>query len=506
MTIVKKNVIANFLGRGVGAVASLLFVPLYIEILGAEAYGLVGLFVTLQATFSLLDFGLTTAANRELARMSVPGGTMSDGPDFVRTLEYVYWILAFVVALITISLASYLVHNWINIEALSHDTVTNAMRIIAVAFAFQWPLKLYQGGLIGLQKQIPLNVIEIAFSIVRAGGAAFVLIYVSPTIQSFFVWQLVIAFTQVGCTRWVLWRSLRAVNVGRSPSFKGSVLRRVWRFAAGMTGIALVSYLLTQMDKIILSRMLSLSEFGYYMIATAAAGTLYRLIGPIYNAVFPRMAQLVGIEQEEELKTLYHKSCQYMSVAVIPVAAVGVVFSSQLFRVWIIDDIVVNKTHHLFALLLSGSALHGLMNIPYGLQLAFGWTGLAFWTNATAVLFFIPLLVLLVTNLGPVGGALSWLLLNIGYVVVNIQLMHRRLLRGEMWLWYWNDVGKTALASVAAALIFFALMPESLGRVGMLFYLILAYALVLTTAGIVAPEVRRELRSNVDAIRLKYAL
>lgn len=43
VTMLKRNVIANYLGQGWRVLMSLAFVPLYIKYLGIEAYGLIGI-------------------------------------------------------------------------------------------------------------------------------------------------------------------------------------------------------------------------------------------------------------------------------------------------------------------------------------------------------------------------------------------------------------------------------------------------------------------------------
>ena len=66
----KRNIIANYFGQGWAAVMGLAFVPLYIEYLGMEAYGLIGLFSVLQAWLAMLDMGMTPTLNREMARFT----------------------------------------------------------------------------------------------------------------------------------------------------------------------------------------------------------------------------------------------------------------------------------------------------------------------------------------------------------------------------------------------------------------------------------------------------
>ena len=55
MTSTKRNIIANYLGSAWNALMGLAFIPLYIHYLGIEAYGLIGVFILLQAWMVLLD-------------------------------------------------------------------------------------------------------------------------------------------------------------------------------------------------------------------------------------------------------------------------------------------------------------------------------------------------------------------------------------------------------------------------------------------------------------------
>ena len=52
--MLKWNAIANFIGQSWSAVVALLFVPVYIDYLGVEAYGLIGIFALLQAWLRMM--------------------------------------------------------------------------------------------------------------------------------------------------------------------------------------------------------------------------------------------------------------------------------------------------------------------------------------------------------------------------------------------------------------------------------------------------------------------
>jgi hypothetical protein len=150
MSIIKQNIFANFAGNGWTALMSLAFVPLYIKFMGIESYGLVGIFVTLLALFGLLDMGLSTTLNRELARLSALPDKAQDMRNLVRTLELPYWDMAFVIGIAVIGLSKPIAFYWVNVDELSPATVQQALMIMGVVVAFRWPTILYSGGLMGL--------------------------------------------------------------------------------------------------------------------------------------------------------------------------------------------------------------------------------------------------------------------------------------------------------------------------------------------------------------------
>jgi O-antigen/teichoic acid export membrane protein len=229
------------------------------------------------------------------------------------------------------------------------------------------------------------------------------------------------------------------------------MLRELWRYAAGMTGISATSIILTQTDKLILSKVLSLEAFGYYSLAWRLAAGLYYLIGPVSTAFFPRFSQLAATGSKEDLAGLYHRGCQLMSVAVLPATAILTLFPGQLLQLWTRDPLIVSNSSTILGVLALGTALNGVMGLPAALQFAHGWTRLVLVFNAIAVLLLAPLTYLMATRYGGLGAAGVWLVLNAGYVVVMLQLMHKRLLPGHLATWIKADFALPLGAAFAGA-------------------------------------------------------
>jgi O-antigen/teichoic acid export membrane protein len=432
------NLLANFAGKAWAGIFSLAFVPLYIKLMGVEVYGLLGIFMSLTALLSLLDMGLSTTLNRELSRLSAVDNSEHESRNLVRTFEVVYWVIGILIGIFIIALAPLITKYWINSSSVNHEIVEQALIIMGASIALQWPGAIYSGGLMGLQQQVALNVIRSVMVTAQHGGAVLLLIYISPSIVTFFLWQSFVGLlTTLALAVW-LWKLLPKSD--KAVRFDKILLINNWRFASGMIGISLVTILLTQLDKIILSKMLTLEMFGYYMLAFNVANALNNLVTPIFSAFFPKLTQLVASSDQSNLCLLYHKGCQLLSVLVLPTAITIAIFAEDILALWLGSTLAVQNAHQILTLLMIGTALNAVMTLPYALQLAHGWTKLAIYKNIAAVILLVPLMIWLVQMYQGIGAAWVWVILNFGYFIFEVPIMHRRLLKGEMGKWYRRDV------------------------------------------------------------------
>ena len=451
MSSVKTNIIANYSGSVCSGLMGLVFVPLYIKFMGIESYGLVGFFSTIWSIFSFLDMGLGATLNREMARRSALPGQAQTTRDLLRTLEIIYWPVAVLVGASVIGLAGPIAKYWISSQKLSVADVRQAVMIMGLVLVLRWPFTLYEGGLMGLQKQVTVNILNAISGTFRGLGAVLVLWLISPTIQAFFCWQIIVSGFETLAIAFCLWISLPKAD--RRSRFQQSVLREIRQFATGVMGINVAAFISNSADKVLLSKMLTLEMYGFYMLAWTLAGALGRLIGPATIAVFPRISQAVVSRNMETLTEFYHKSCQFMSLIVLPIGCVLAVFSYEIFLIWTGNSHIAQQVHLVATLLVLGTACNAMMSIPYWTQLAYGWTSLAFWTNVVSIIVLVPTLVILTHIYGMIAGGIVWALLNHGYFIFAIPIMHGRILKKEMWRWYLYDTGLPFVAALAPALI-----------------------------------------------------
>ncbi|MFA6240895.1 MAG: oligosaccharide flippase family protein, partial [Candidatus Hydrogenedentales bacterium] len=461
---------------------------------------LIGFFATLLATLNLLDMGLSSTLNRQLARCSASSGTSQEQHDLVRTLECIYWLTALVVGTVILLTAPYIARYWVNAQNLTSRTVSTAISLMGLIFVFQFPFGLYQGGLMGLQRHVTVNGILGAMAVLRSLGAVGVLLWFSPTISAYFLWQFLCSGVQVILIRACLWKALPPAP--DRPRFRVPTLAPIWRFAAGMTGIALVSIVLSNMDRVLLSKMLPLREFGYYMAAATLSSGILTLAMPFFMAAFPRFSQMMAGGCQKELKQLYHALCQTVSCAVLPCVAVLAFFSPNVVFVWSNNKDLVEHSSAIVGLLVVGTGINAVLNIPYALQLADGWTKFAFYQNVISVVLLLPLLVILIRHFGAVGAAMNWVILHIGYILISPHVMHSRLLPTEKWRWYFGDLLIPASGIVAAVWVARILLPlDNYGRLVQLVALGGIWGAAVLSGAALCPEVRRLAQAQWRKVR-----
>lgn len=435
--MIKLNLISNYLGQGLVAIVNVAFIPIYLRYLGVEAYGVMGLFAVLQAWLGLLDMGMTPALSREMALFTGGQCTNEFIRDLLRSVEIIMvGIGLFIIALIS-KISGFVAAYWVKSDNLSNETISNAITMMGIVTALRFVEGAYRSAILGMQRQILFNLVNSGLTMFRAFGAVGIMIWISPTLETFFYWQAIVSIVTLVILGLITYSCIP--TGARGGRFSKQSLRRVWRFASGMMGITFLSLILMQVDKIILSKLLTLSQFGWYTLAYTVANSIFQLIGPITQAFYPKFCELYGLKDTATIVINYHNGAQLVSVIAGSAAAVLIVFGQEFLQLWTQDSMLANQVSSLLSVLVFGNMLNGLMWIPYWTQLAHGWTSLSVKVNLVAVVLIVPGIFVGVHYYGVVGAAWVWVALNAGYYLIGIQFMYFKILHNEKWRWYIYD-------------------------------------------------------------------
>lgn len=494
--MLQRNLVANYLGNSWTALVGIVVVPLYIKYIGIESYGLIGLFALMQAWLSLLDMGMTPTLNREMGRFTGGAQSASSIRDLLRSVEVVVVVVGCLIVFGVWAGAGWLATEWLQMEDLSVSTVGQALSIMGLVIALQFVSSIYRSSLIGLQRQVLFNTITSVTATIRAIGAVAVLAWIAPTLQAFFIWQGVISIVALLLLMAATYQCLPRID--RRGRFSLDVLKRISSYAGGMVGITFLTLLLTQIDKILLSRLLTLSDFGLYTVAALVAGGLRILLAAIAQALYPRLSQLHAENNNSAFVETYHEGAQLVSVIVGSAALVLITFSEPILLLWTQDAELASRMSILVRWLAFGNLLNAFLTMPYQAQLAYGWTGFAIRVNTIAVVVIVPAIYFAVTIYGMVGAAIVWALLNLGYILIGMHYMYKRILTTEKWRWYREDVLRPMLTATTMAILLSLVSPDYSSNLYNIFQILLCSLLVFVAAILGAPKVLQRVRVAVS--------
>jgi O-antigen/teichoic acid export membrane protein len=302
-----------------------------------------------------------------------------------------------------------------------------------------------------------------------------VLWFAASNILALLLWYLILNAVTTGALRISLSASVGpAQHPGR---FDWVVLRSTARYSIGVSAILLMLTLLSQLDRVVLSRLVTLDVFGNYMLAVTVTGALGYLAAPVTGALYPRLVRAYTQNDQVELTRNYHLCSQLVNFLVIPAAAVLVFFAQPVLGAWTGNPDVALKSAPLMRLLAVSTGVSLLINCTFVLQAACGWNRLVFYQQLCAVVLMSLLLLALVPSLGALGAAWAWVAVNLSQAAFGPYLMHRRLLRGEFGRWLRGDVLMPGAVAVLCVWSSAALMPDRMGRLTVATWLVTTFSI-----------------------------
>ena len=449
--MLQRNIIANYLGRAFSVAAIYLFVPIYVRILGLEAYGLIAFYSVILALISLADVGLSTTFSREAARVQHKSSLL----DLLTTIERVLFLTTSLGAFMLFAGSDWIASHWLNAKAgLDQEEAAWCLRLMALSLPAQLLISLYSAGLLGLQRQVSANALQASYTTIRSGLVIVPILWM-PEPSTFFTWHLVST-----CAFTVVARAVLASAMGlprfKSGRFAPREMLPLLAFAGGMFVITIIASVNTQLDKLIVSKMFSIQEFGLYTLAATLAQIPVAATSPIAIALYPAITAKLALNKVREAESLYERYTFIIAV----LAALGSIglalFGREVFAVWVGSESIPDAALKAVVFLSLGSLFLCLQLTPYHLGLARNdnWT-IAILMSGTLLLS-VPLVYFGASNFGLFGAAMPWLLLNGLNFAILSYVINRRHYRKSHLIWLAKfvllPVGIGGAAMVAARL------------------------------------------------------
>ncbi len=442
----RKNTLANYISQLYAASVGILIVPIYLRIMGLEAYGLVSFYAMMQALFQLLDIGLTPTISREVARFR---SGVIDGillKRLVYLLELVFFTIALIGALGIIFFSGVIAHKWLKVEHLSYTEVQYSIMLMGIIAILRWISGLYKGIIAGYEKFQWLSGYNLIITSFRFIVVLPVLYFINSAPITYFMYQLSIAILEVYLVFAKKNKLLPQIPVNLNfQSWDWNSLRKIFKFSLTLAFTNSVWILVMQTDKIILSKYLPLSEYACYSLVVLIASGITIITTPISSTILPRITSAEALGNEEYLVSIYRKATQAVCFISIPILLIMSCLPKQLLFAWTGNMQIANNGAQLLSVYSIGNGLLGLSAFAYYLQYAKGDLKLHFIGNIGIVVIYIPLLIWSSSKYGMLGAGSAWLLKNLLFFIFWLPLIHFKFAKGLHSKWIINDIIKITI-------------------------------------------------------------
>lgn len=413
----------NLIGNGWLGVLTLIVTPVQVRLLGVEAFGFIGLIAILQILLGSLDLGISATTTKVLS--SDHSSDHQESIKAVNTASTIYWLTALAIGGLVLCTSESIATAWVGNTSLDRESVHAGLQLIGIYLCFRWPVAFYMSVISGLQRMDLLNSIKILTQTLRLGGSIIVLFFV-PTLTAFLLWFAFSSVIELLLYYTVTRKLLPELRL--TPYFSKQAFSSLWRYSTLMNLIGLTALVLSQADRIAVTKLLSLEALGYYTIAYTAATIVSLIQNAINSASFPAFAFSYSRGAQSELRARYNKASQLMSMVVVLPCCAIIFFGHTILSFWINAEVADAATASM-VLLAIGFSLNAVVSNAYMAAISCGQPAIPLRVNLFGLMIYLPGLYAAITHFGLLGAAASYAGLNLFYLLTLLPIIQSRIIK-----------------------------------------------------------------------------
>lgn len=394
---------------------SFISTPFIIRFLGSEAYGVLLLVGLIPTYFSFADFGMSVASTKFASEAYGEGDRSKEG-SVVRTAALIALISASVVA-VPIFIFSHPIVTALNVPAHLLGEASVALKIAAAAFVLSILVSVVNSPMLA-RLRMDLNTITSAGPKILFAGVTPVILYMGGGIVDALTWALIVGAAAFGICLFLSGRLLPELF---TPGVRRDLFPPLVRFGGAWFVAMIAATLLVNLEKLLLTKMVSVTALAYYSVAFTFANMATIFAQAMIQSLIPAFSQLLAPGKRAEFDALFARSIRPNLIWLLPALMGMFVIAEPFFTIWAGEEFGRNSTLPFYFLLI-GLFFNLQATVPYIAITAVGRTDLF------AGLYWIELLIyaagafLLISNFGIVGAAVAWTLRVLFDALIMIRL------------------------------------------------------------------------------------
>ncbi|TVT47065.1 MAG: oligosaccharide flippase family protein [Denitromonas halophila] len=420
-----QNILTNYAATLWLGGLSILLIPVYLRLLGATQWGVVAICMVIQGVLTLLDAGLGQVMLRDVARSAQK---TEDVALVFRVFARAYWVLGLVGFVLGQLAVPWLTETWFNQGQGVPEGADIALRLVLVQFLFQFANSAHGGYWNGVQAQKLANIRQCGFATAKHAGALALIVMWQADATAYLASFAIISMIECGVNAMTIRRALRDVpGVSLTRKHFSKLAKETSVLALGV----LIGMSVSQIDRVVLSRLVSVEAYGHYAIVASLGLAFLQLQYPLMRAFFPRVVHEDAMGHSGSFRKL---AAGILVLCVLPCLAVALA-APWVLALWLQDVQVVSAGVAPLRLILGAVAINAVYHLLYQRILARGRGRTIVLINSAALLVTVPATILATGAHGIVAGGIAWLVsasvqLTLGLVWLKRETKMRPLTAG----------------------------------------------------------------------------
>lgn len=415
----KKSLAITFSVQVYSTIVTLALTPVLISMVGAEGFGLIGFFLILQTLIQVLDAGVSGTLSRQIA---VSKFCLNAYKKFLSDFYKIYFgffIIAFSFFILSMLFSVEVSNNWFD-TTLENDLVAYCLSAMSAAIAikyFSGPLK---SGLIGLESHNVIGAINFIAATLRYPGGVLILFLFDNSLKYYFTYQVFVAAFE-----WLLLQILFYINSKRVLSkvpvnndIEPQSLKKLLSLSVQLSVLSILWVIVSQLDKLLLSGIMTLADFGYYSLAVAVSGVILTLNIPLSQVLMPRLSSLAGVSGKEEYIKVFVGGLIGAVVLFIPLSLVLFIYGGELVWAWTGDEKAASEAYLYVKWLALGNLVAVFMNFSFLLQFTLKKLKKHVLAYVVYCFLLIPCMIIIVNQYRGEGASFFWFVHNVLFFIV----------------------------------------------------------------------------------------
>lgn len=328
--LLARNTIWNFIGMSAPLLVGFVAIPLLIEGMGKERFGLLTIIWMGVGYFSLFDLGLGRALTKLVAERIGKGRTY-DLKSLVWTALWLMVGLGIFGALALFVCTKPLIYHVLNIQPELKREAIAAFRILAVGI----PFVILSSALIGLlaayQRFGLIMIVRIPLGILTFMGPL-ATIQFSPDI----VWAtLALLSTRIIATCVYFCVAVQLIKELKRPDWPYKKhIKPLFLFGGWLTISNIIGPFMVYFDRFMLGTVLTMTAVAYYVTPYEVLSRVQMLPASVMGVLFPAMSSAYAGDISR-LVYLYEQSSRVLIIIILPVMSFFFLFAPELLEIWL---------------------------------------------------------------------------------------------------------------------------------------------------------------------------